>query len=368
MSKQDEQLHQAIHFDKPLAEQQEPDKIQQRQDFTADQFTPKLEQPIEQVLPVAPRPTKSLTGRWLLIAAGLVGAGALAEVTWFLIDQWQQSSLIAAAYTAGIVLLVTCLSKVLLGELRSLSKLKKLRQWQRTANRLQQSEQQGEAIRFVKRLSQRSGYHTTDGYQQWLSAVNSSHNDAEVITLYSQTVLKPLDSQAEQVVYRWSSEAALLVAISPLAITDMLILGWRNIKMIDKLCEVYGVKLGYWSRISLIRTVFRNMIYTGATELIADIGMDLLGAELAGRVSTRFTQGMGAGLLTARLGYQAINLCRPIPFSVKQKPRLKHIYGQLMTYLKQQFMDNLLASVKPGSQQQLSKKSSDMNNVNQEIE
>ncbi|MCX4028442.1 TIGR01620 family protein [Endozoicomonas sp. SM1973] len=368
MSKQDEQLHQAVHFDKSLAEQQQPEKVQQRQDFSADQFTPKLEQPIEQALPLAPQPTKSLTGRWLLIAAGLVGAGALAELTWFLVDQWQHNQLIATAYTAGVALLVACLSKVLFGELRSLTKLKKLRQWQRKANRLQQSEQQGEAIRFVKRLSQRSGYRTTDGYQQWLNAVNSSHNDAEVLTLYSQTVLKPLDSQAEQIVYRWSSEAALLVAISPLAITDMLILGWRNIKMIDKLCEVYGVKLGYWSRISLIRTVFRNMVYTGATELIADIGMDLLGAELAGRVSTRFTQGMGAGLLTARLGYQAINLCRPIPFAVKQKPRLKHIYGQLMTYLKQQFMDNLLASVKPGSKQQLSKKSDGVSGGSPEAE
>ncbi|WP_163832714.1 YcjF family protein [Spartinivicinus ruber] len=368
MSKQDEQLNQAIHFDKPLAEQQQSEKVEQRLDFTADQFTPKLEQPIEQALPVAPRSTKSPTGRWLLIAAGLVGAGALAELTWFLVEQWQQSRLIAVTYTAGLVLLVTCFGKVIFGELRSLSKLKKLQQWQRKANRLQQSEQQGEAIRFAKRLSQQSGYQATDGYQQWVSTVNSSHNDAEVIALYSQMVLKPLDSQAEQVVYRWSSEAALLVAISPLAITDMLILGWRNIKMIDKLCEVYGVKLGYWSRISLIRTVFRNMVYTGATELIADIGMDLLGAELAGRVSTRFTQGMGAGLLTARLGYQAINLCRPIPFSVKQKPRLKSIYGQLMIYLKQQFMDNLLASVKPGNKQSLSKKNDEMRGANQDTE
>lgn len=347
MTSQDKQLHQAVRFGKSLADQQhESDDLQQRQDFIGEAFNPELEQPIDQALPVAPRPVKTHSGRWLLLAGGLVGVGALVELGLFLADKWQHNTLVASTYTAGLVLLLLCLGKVLIGEIRSLGKLKKLQQWQGTANRLQQSEQQGGAVRFIKRLSQRCDYQSTDGYQQWLNTLDSSHNDAEVVALYSQTVLKPLDVQAEQVVYRWSSEAALLVAISPLAITDMLILGWRNIKMIDKLCEVYGVKLGYWSRISLIRTVFRNMIYTGATELIADIGMDLLGAELVGRVSTRFTQGMGAGLLTARLGYQAINLCRPIPFTAKQKPRLKSIYSQLITHLKQQFMDNVLAGGK----------------------
>nr|WP_256094338.1 DUF697 domain-containing protein [Aeromonas caviae] len=35
--------------------------------------------------------------------------------------------------------------------------------------------------------------------------------------------------------------------------------------MIEDIADVYAIELGYWSRIRLIRQVFRNMLYAGAT-------------------------------------------------------------------------------------------------------
>jgi hypothetical protein len=105
-------------------------------------------------------------------------------------------------------------------------------------------------------------------------------------------------------------------------------------------CEEAGVdaiELGYWSRIRLIRQVFRNMLYAGATELVTEVGMDLLGAELTAKLSARAAQGVGAGLLTARLGMRTMEACRPLPWCADEKPKVgelrKRLIGQLAGYL-----------------------------------
>ncbi|MNP81160.1 hypothetical protein D3C76_1794490 [compost metagenome] len=56
--------------------------------------------------------------------------------------------------------------------------------------------------------------------------------------------------------------------------------------------------------------------------------------DLAARLSTRAAQGIGAGLLTARLGIKAMELCRPLPWMDGDKPRLGDFRGQLIAQLK----------------------------------
>ncbi|MGL5179732.1 MAG: TIGR01620 family protein, partial [Aeromonas veronii] len=117
----------------------------------------------------------------------------------------------------------------------------------------------------------------------------------------------------------------------------MMLMLWRNLRMIEDIADVYAIELGYWSRIRLIRQVFRNMLYAGATELVTEVGMDLLGAEFAAKLSARAAQGVGAGLLTARLGLRTIEACRPLPWCADEKPKLgelrKRLIGQLAGYL-----------------------------------
>lgn len=65
--------------------------------------------------------------------------------------------------------------------------------------------------------------------------------------------------------------------------------------MIDEVAACYGIRLGYWSRIRLLRMIGQHMLYAGAAELITDVGLDWLGAELSARLSARLAQGVGAG-------------------------------------------------------------------------
>ncbi|SQC92409.1 Domain of uncharacterised function (DUF697) [Cedecea neteri] len=52
-----------------------------------------------------------------------------------------------------------------------------------------------------------------------------------------------------------------------------------------------------------------NIAFAGASELVREVGMDWMSQDIAARLSARAAQGIGAGLLTARLGIKAMELC-----------------------------------------------------------
>ena len=168
--------------------------------------------------------------------------------------------------------------------------------------------------------------------QDWHDAYVGDHSSSELVQLYSRVVLAKVDDKALNEVAKFSTEAVFLVALSPVALIDMLIMLSRNLRMINKIAGLYGLKLGYWSRIKLIKQVFVNMAYAGASELVADLGSDMLGAELMGKLSARFAQGLGAGMLTARLGAKTMELCRPIPF--EEKPKLTQVRKKVAQQIK----------------------------------
>ena len=60
----------------------------------------------------------------------------------------------------------------------------------------------------------KSGDKGREGYRTWLSQLDESHSDREVLTLYSQLVLRERDKLAQARVAKWSGEAAVLVALA----------------------------------------------------------------------------------------------------------------------------------------------------------
>ena len=164
------------------------------------------------------------------------------------------------------------------------------------------------------------------------------HNDREVIQIYSQTVLEGLDEMALEVISKHATESAVLVALSPLAAADMALVAWRSSKMLQEVSRVYGCPQSALGRISLTKSVMTNMMLAGASDMLADAGAELLGKSLTATVSTKVAQGIGVGLLIARMGIQTMKLCRPIEFTDDNKPKLSYIrkalYQRITTILK----------------------------------
>ncbi|MCL1143915.1 TIGR01620 family protein [Shewanella gaetbuli] len=247
-------------------------------------------------------------------------------------DAFEQSPILFGFYSTVLVVITTWVVGMSLKEWRKLVKLKQVGHHQDTASRLAESMQIGEAEPFLATLL--TNYPNTEAKKTYLAQVSVEHNDAERVLLFDELVLSERDQLAKKYVAKYSAESALLLAASPLAVLDMALILWRNQTMISKIAKVYGIELGYWSRIRLIKSIIFNIIYAGTTEVAMDIGTQLLSVEMTGKLSARVAQGLGGGLLTARLGYQAMSLCRPIPFNQNTKPKLSKIHRHLLSELK----------------------------------
>ncbi|WP_105902007.1 YcjF family protein [Vibrio gangliei] len=299
----------------------------------ATQFVPMTQEQIEltadnqledeMVKIIRPRSKK----RWLFTGAvvaftGLVGWQCVNNV----VQAYQQSDWLTLGWTGFIAAIASLGISATAKELWKLRRLRKQLGSQELAMDLIHSHKTGNAKPFCEDLANQAGVTLEHaGYDRWVKTVNDNHNDADVIELYDDMVIAQQDKQAKKIVATYSTESAILVAVSPLAIADMLLVAWRNFKMIDELGKIYGVELGYWSRIRLIKLVFINMAAAGASELAVDIGTNVMSLGVAGKVSTRAAQGIGVGLLTGRLGIKAMALLRPLPWRKEKAVRLSEI-------------------------------------------
>ncbi len=306
----------------------------QKQFKAQEKFVPSVAEPeeshVESQLEQIIRPKR---GRRWLVSGLLTGFTGL--VAWQAIDSVIQAVQSSDWLSLGWTGFISVLASLGLGAMaKEVWKLRKLRHHfsaQEQAEALITNDAVGKGQQFCETLAKQAGIsEQSPAYDRWVNSVSDSHSDAEILDMYDAMVLSEQDKKATQLVSKFSTESAALVAVSPLALADMLLVAWRNFTMIDQLAELYGIELGYWSRIKLFKSVLVNMAAAGASELAIDAGMDLLSMDLAGKVSARAGQGIGVGILTARLGVKAMTLLRPLPWHKERAVKLSAIRKQIV--------------------------------------
>jgi putative membrane protein len=78
--------------------------------------------------------------------------------------------------------------------------------------------------------------------------------------------------------------------------------------------------------------VVSHLAVTGGLALSDNLVQHVIGRGVLGRLSARFGEGAVNGILTARIGLAAIDLCRPLPFVTRKKPSLSLFMRQLLSF------------------------------------
>jgi putative membrane protein len=273
--------------------------------------------------------------RWGLLAllGGTLGLGAV-EAGTTLYAAGLGGDWLAGAWS-GLLLLALGLGGSAL--VRELWRLRRLRRHDRLRGRLTALPEATPREALATAEALRRALALDDDHPHWqgfLAARQAHHDGRDIQLLLDHHLLAPRDREASRLVSRMSGETAIMVAVSPLTLVDMALVAWRSLAMIDRLCRLYGLELGYAGRIRLLRAVLYQMAFAGATEMASDAGMELLSMNLAGRLSTRAAQGMGVGLLGARLGLRTQRLTRPLPFPQDATPRLGDLRRELWQQLR----------------------------------
>ncbi|OUS74552.1 TIGR01620 family protein [Pseudoalteromonas sp. A601] len=244
----------------------------------------------------------------------------LMEFAFSLVVAFQQSIILGTVYSIAVVTGFLLIGRLLWREYRMLRSLKRNQLHRHEAARLLNSEQVGGALPWLEKLNK---HQQLTGFAEFKASVATHHTDKEIMTLYADNLLVAQDAQAKKLINRFATESGLLVALSPLALVDMMAVLWRGTKLIDQIGRIYGIGFGYASRIKLYRMLIKQVMFVGSAELVSDLAATALSAELLGKLSGRAAQGLSAGIFTARIGYKAMELSRPLPRLEHKRSLLK---------------------------------------------
>ena len=282
------------------------------------------------------RPKRSLWRKMVSAGLAIFGVSVVAQGVQWTMTAWQTQDWIALGGCAAGALIVGAGVGSVATEWRRLWRLRQRAHERDEARDLMHSHAVGKGRAFCEKLARQAGLdHSHPALQRWYAAIHETQNDREVVSLYAQIVQPVLDAQARREISRSAAESTLMIAVSPLALVDMAFIAWRNLRLINRIAHLYGIELGYYSRLRLFKLVLLNIAFAGASELVREVGMDWMSQDLAARLSARAAQGIGAGLLTARLGIKAMEVCRPLPWIDGDKPRLGDFRRELIGQLKE---------------------------------
>jgi putative membrane protein len=274
-------------------------------------------------------PLKKTKKGWVLAALMIIGL-SFAEVILAISQVISTDDWLGAGWLVVLFIIIAAALTIVVKEARSLKRLKSQTETRQHSADLFNIPAIGLGQEHCAAIGKQLPKQYQYLVEEWQNNLERHYTNKEVLSLFELKVLSPIDKMALSNIGKHSSAAGVMIAVSPFALLDMLIVLWRNLVMINQLSRFYGVSLGYWGRIALIKKIFRSMLYAGAAEILSDAGNYALGVGLTGKISSRVAQGLGAGVLTSRIGLKALNECRPMPWLAAQKPGLSTMTQKLL--------------------------------------
>jgi len=274
---------------------------------------------------------------WLGGSLGLLlGLMLLVDTYHFIVQQYSSSLFIGTLFLSLILIITGTALTLSWRAYKNIQTLRTVSKLQKEGRQLIESEDYGRAIPYLNKIAQfyvdKPDFNNR--LERFYLTLNDSHHDREVCSLFSHQLMKEIDQQAYSIVTQRSKEIALMTMISQIAFLDMLLTLWRDVRMIRDVAILYGGKPGFLATMSLIIGVLQDLIYADVSEVAADSVAEIMGGSVLSLMSAQAAQGIGSGIITARIGLQAMQSCRPLPFLEEEKPRLKEIRWEIVSTLK----------------------------------
>ena len=151
----------------------------------------------------------------------------------------------------------------------------------------------------------------------------------DLVGLAETELMASLDDEARRMVLASAKRVSLVTAISPRALVDVLFVLAEILRLIRRLETLYGGRPGILGFLRLTRRAISHLAIIGGMAAGESLLQQILGHGVAAKISTRLGEGVINGILTARVGIAAIDVCRPLPFVFARPPRLADIIGEL---------------------------------------
>lgn len=172
---------------------------------------------------------------------------------------------------------------------------------------------------------------TAKGRRLVAGHLNEIMDGRDLLRLAERDLIAPLDARAKVLASAAARRVSVVTAVSPRAFFDVVFVLWESVRLIRRIAAVYGGRPGTLGLFRLLKAVVSHLAVTGSIALGDTIIQQLVGHGLAGRLSAKLGEGVVNGLMTARIGLSAMDVCRPLPFLQEERPRLKDLAGDLVS-------------------------------------
>lgn len=235
---------------------------------------------------------------------------------------WGASGLLATA--------LLCLFAIIIREIIALWRLRKLGRIREDVMRAMEDDN----VSSKKVLRQLIGLYDGRKEMQWHLSRLVSHDsdiidDRDRLILSERYLMQPLDHEAKQIIATAAKRVSVVTAVNPAASLDVIFTGYQILRMLRQLTSLYGSRPGSVGTLRLASMVGSHLAVTGGLALSDTLIQQFLGKGLAGRLSAKLGEGTVNGIMTARIGIAALDLCRPMPFSDLERPGLKEFITTL---------------------------------------
>lgn len=261
---------------------------------------------------------------WLIALLGL-------EAYDFITGLFERSVWLGATFTALLGMTLVGALGFAGREFLSLRRLERVEEIRLEARPMVGSQVHGQADALLGRIERLYAGRSrlAEPIRRFHTGRSDALNDGEQVRLFAASVLEPLDRQAYQLVKTGARDIGALTALSPLGLLDGAIVLARTLAMLRAIARLYGVRPGAAATVRLLRLALRNMLAAGVGELVSDAAVEMAGASLMSVLSARAGQGAANGLLAAKLGLSAMQVCRPLPFTESELPSLRQLRAEI---------------------------------------
>ncbi|MCJ2071322.1 TIGR01620 family protein [Methylobacterium sp. J-030] len=283
-------------------------------------------------VPVAPKRRSPWGALFLSAVGGLVSLGIGLSVERMIADLFQAAPWLGWVALALLALAALALLAIVVRELAGLRRERKIERLRQSAVDALSTRDHTGAQAVVQALSAfyADRNSLSAGRARIDAAADAILDVDDRIGLAEYELLSGLDRQACNAIAAAAKQVSAVTALSPRAIVDVAFVVFAAVRLLRRIAAIYGGRPGFLGFLRLARAAVAHLTVTGGMAVGESVMQQVLGLGIAARISAKLGEGVLNGLMTARFGLAALNVCRPLPFVRETPPRLADVAGELL--------------------------------------
>ncbi|MFO1185582.1 MAG: TIGR01620 family protein [Bauldia sp.] len=270
-------------------------------------------------------------GAFLTAVAGLVLLALGLAVERLISDLFGRAGWLGWVGIALAAVAAGAAAAIVLREFGGLRALRRLRHIHALASTAAAMDDAGKARQAIRELAEFYRTRPETAHARQALAVHGQEiiDGRDLIGLGERELLSAFDASARRAVLESAKRVSAITAVSPRAVFNVGFVFAETIRLVRTVARLYGGPSAALGFLKLGSAVAGHLTLTGGLAAGDALVQQLVGHGLAARLSARLAEGLVNGVLTARVGLAAIDVCRPFPFVAVRPPRLTELAAEL---------------------------------------